>query len=560
MFSLDSFEPASRPLPIPTASQIAVTDSGRVHFGGERFSSALFGVQAASERKTAARGTVNLRDTRPRRLSVACLDRDGAVMQSFTFAKKKAPQAKVAVQHEEKKEEVEFVTGVAENGLEGTKGTTVPEVKVIPKIQNTFEVGTGRQRKVSLRRQFSVETRVTDKRYFYVQAPSFIPTKEEIEQDAQRFHVAETIAASGGEVAQHGVSYGLTKMGPKGSTPAKGRSDEERAKESFIGKSLQEKELQAFKEDMEDLPDQASMDDYEDMPIEDFGKAMLRGMGWEEGKAVGRMHKGMVEAVEFIPRPGRLGLGAQPATKDEPQKKYIKPGESREKKADMVRDPQVVASAGLRNVKTLDENLVQREAIGPRKGKMMFIASGRHAGISARVIQITGEKVSVELTNSGKIVTVRTIELEETGASKRATVGEKRDRDGKGKTTGTSAKPWLFANIRVRVVSKSFQQGQFYLMKGIIEDVLTPTECMLRLEDGGKTIEIGQRALETVVPRPGGRVCVVAGKFCGRRGKLLEKYKSNDTASIQLNDDFEAHILPLDCIAEYAGAMDAEDD
>ena len=113
-------------------------------------------------------------------------------------------------------------------------------------------------------------------------------------------------------------------MGPKGSTPAKGRSDEERAKESFIGKSLQEKELQAFKEDMEDLPDQASMDDYEDMPIEDFGKAMLRGMGWEEGKAVGRMHKGMVEAVEFIPRPGRLGLGAQPATKDEPQKKYIK--------------------------------------------------------------------------------------------------------------------------------------------------------------------------------------------------------------------------------------------
>ena len=55
-------------------------------------------------------------------------------------------------------------------------------------------------------------------------------------------------------------------------------------------------------------------------------------------------------------------------------------------------------------------------------------------------------------------------------------------------------------------------------------------------------------------------VCVVAGKFCGRRGKLLEKYKSNDTASIQLNDDFEAHILPLDCIAEYAGAMDAEDD
>ena len=53
-----------------------------------------------------------------------------------------------------------------------------------------------------------------------------------------------------------------------------------RAKESFIGKSLQEKELQAFKEDMEDLPDQASMDDYEDMPIEDFESHATRyGMG-----------------------------------------------------------------------------------------------------------------------------------------------------------------------------------------------------------------------------------------------------------------------------------------
>ena len=123
-------------------------------------------------------------------------------------------------------------------------------------------------------------------------------------------------------------------------------------------------------------------------------------MGWEEGKAVGRMHKGMVEAVEFIPRPGRLGLGAQPATKDEPQKKYIKPGESREKKADMVKT-QGCSKRGLRNVKTLDENLVQREAIGPRKGKMMFIASGRHAGISSSHTNHR-RKVSVELTNSGK--------------------------------------------------------------------------------------------------------------------------------------------------------------
>jgi hypothetical protein len=30
---------------------------------------------------------------------------------------------------------------------------------------------------------------------------------------------------------------------------------------------------------------------YEDMPIEEFGKAMLRGMGWTEGMGVGRNRK-----------------------------------------------------------------------------------------------------------------------------------------------------------------------------------------------------------------------------------------------------------------------------
>ena len=108
-------------------------------------------------------------------------------------------------------------------------------------------------------------------------------------------------------------------------------------------------------------------------------------------------------------------------------------------------------------------------------------------------------------------------------------------------------------------MSKSFKGGQFYLSKGMIIDVLTPTECMLQLEGGGKTIEIGQAALETVIPKAGGRICVVTGAFRGRRGKLLEKNKAKSTASIQLNDDFEAHVLPLDDIAEYVGALDEED-
>ena len=38
---------------------------------------------------------------------------------------------------------------------------------------------------------------------------------------------------------------------------------------------------------------QSTTDDYEEMPIAEFGKAMLRGMGWKEGNAIGKSNQGL---------------------------------------------------------------------------------------------------------------------------------------------------------------------------------------------------------------------------------------------------------------------------
>ena len=126
------------------------------------------------------------------------------------------------------------------------------------------------------------------------QAPSFLPTESEKIDDDKRFEVSETI---GGETAQgNKTTYGLTRMArkrqrTKAGYETKKKEQDKNKNESFIGKSLAEKELDAFKEDVEDLPEQASMEAYESMPIEDFGAAMLRGMGWKEGEGVGRKHE-----------------------------------------------------------------------------------------------------------------------------------------------------------------------------------------------------------------------------------------------------------------------------
>ena len=236
---------------------------------------------------------------------------DGKVAMGFGIkkAKKSAVVGASAGGEDEDAPKREYVSGVSGSGLELKDKTPAAAPRSIAVQENTFEVGTGRRRK----------------------APSFLPDESAIEKDNVRFETAERIGGKG-ETAQSGnVAYGLTKMGPKPGSALAVASRAPDAGDSFIGRSLAEKELQAFKEDLADLPEQATLDDYESMPIEDFGAAMLRGMGWEEGKPVGANAKGMVAAVEFVPRPGRLGLGAQPAPRPSSNpRRVLKPGETRD--------------------------------------------------------------------------------------------------------------------------------------------------------------------------------------------------------------------------------------
>ncbi len=70
-------------------------------------------------------------------------------------------------------------------------------------------------------------------------------------------------------------------------------------------------ETDAYREDVIALPDSATLADYDRVPIEQFGAALLRGMGWKEGTAVSRTRKGPVEPYLPQARPALLGIGAK---------------------------------------------------------------------------------------------------------------------------------------------------------------------------------------------------------------------------------------------------------
>ena len=69
-----------------------------------------------------------------------------------------------------------------------------------------------------------------------------------------------------------------------------------------------------FKADVASRPEVATLEAYNATPVEDFGAALLRGMGWKDGEAVGKRKAGKPAPKEPIikeRRPNLLGIGAK---------------------------------------------------------------------------------------------------------------------------------------------------------------------------------------------------------------------------------------------------------
>ncbi|KAL4927138.1 spliceosome ATPase-activating subunit SPP2 [Aspergillus undulatus] len=77
-------------------------------------------------------------------------------------------------------------------------------------------------------------------------------------------------------------------------------------------------ETRSFRADVAARPESATLDQYNAIPVEEFGAALLRGMGWKEGQSVGKNYgngssdPGRASTPHVAARrPGFLGIGAK---------------------------------------------------------------------------------------------------------------------------------------------------------------------------------------------------------------------------------------------------------
>eukprot|EP00884_Botryococcus_braunii_P013960 jgi/Botrbrau1/22565/Bobra.176_1s0001.1 len=188
---------------------------------------------------------------------------------TFTATKKKAVVlngAATGVKEEVQKELILGLTDGKVNVAERNSLSNGNGKRIIPKIPNTFEIG----------RNFNPNR--------------YIPEAVEAVDRTDKFELA------GPEEAQKDVAYGLQR-----------RERPEKAPGPSV--TSREWEDQRFKEDVEALPDEATLESYEAMPIEAFGEAMMRGMGWSEGRPVGRNSKAKVPSQSPPPLPRLLYTG-----------------------------------------------------------------------------------------------------------------------------------------------------------------------------------------------------------------------------------------------------------
>ncbi|XP_034027412.1 G-patch domain and KOW motifs-containing protein [Thalassophryne amazonica] len=340
----------------------------------------------------------------------------------------------------------------------------------------------------------------------------------------------------------------------------------------------------------------STVTDYENVPVEAYGLAMLKGMGWKPGDGIGLTLKQDVKPIECQLRPKGLGLGADRSIiKDlEPNRhrRPPKPGEEQVKEEELVLGPGgfVLVESGAH--KDLYGKI---EGVDPDNARVIvkLAIGGKTVVVSQYAIKLVPrkeyEKNSKDLSRLSKAFKEkekeREREKEQQKRDKEMTNSDERtkhkssERDGgkedrkrkhresrqdrekphfKESRRVPPAPSWLQRDLKVRFIDKAFKGGRYYNTKMRVEDILTANSCVCRTEEGRLLDDVKQDMLETIVPKSEYDVImVVLGEHRGQVGRILQRDKNQCSAMVQLGrHEKKVFTLDYDSICHYVGDRD----
>ena len=359
-----------------------------------------------------------------------------------------------------------------------------------------------------------------------------------------------------------------------------------------------------LEEDVKSRADVSSLDDYESIPVQGFGKAMLRGMFKEDEQDTREFKEAGVKCIEPVVRPKGLGLGASIPKKDvsKSKKSELKGEETLE----LVEGAYIFIEKGSRQDKEIHKygtRYGQVDGIDEDSARVIvkMALGGATLSLSENMIRVVSKS---EYKEYGKVVnkdeyndhvkkekarqTEKHAYREERTSGKESrsngrpkeknsdkynheTIRKERSRSplndkhkrskeqGNGHQNEKPGPTWLRPQLKVRIIDKYYKAGKYYKMKAIIEDVINPFTCICRTVDSEKTKlldNVRSSYVETVIPKENGIVMILFGKHKGELGELLTRDKHKARAEIQLLDGKEVVRLDYDHLCEFTGEID----
>ncbi|KAJ8750291.1 hypothetical protein K2173_014206 [Erythroxylum novogranatense] len=371
-----------------------------------------------------------------------------------------------------------------------------------------------------------------------------------------RFEVESLSAADGGS----NISYGLNLR--EGTTAATTTKEDRNGSQNPINENLL---LEKLKYDLKRLPEDQGMEEFKDVPVEDFAATLLAGYGWHEGMGIGRNAKGDVKVKEYRKHTDKEGLGfvshnsnSTGSRKDREEAKQKQKNGIESRDRDKNRD-------GNRYFVGKDVRIIG----GPRDTIV---------GSKATIVEILDpDRVVLKIAETREDLTLRVHNIADLGSNeeekclrklknlKISNVGQTYDIDNnsgierernekKFDTDIQRGVSWLRSRIRVRIVSKDLKRGRLYLKKGEIVDVVGPYMCDISMDESKELVQgVDQDLLETALPRRGGPVLVLSGKHKGKYGSLVQRDLDTEIAVVQDAETHELLNVKLEEIAEYMG-------
>ncbi|KAK9266245.1 hypothetical protein L1049_000033 [Liquidambar formosana] len=286
-----------------------------------------------------------------------------------------------------------------------------------------------------------------------------------------RFEVESPSVA---ETLDSNMSYGLNlRQSTKNDVPAESDDGVGVASLPLPPPPIENVMLQKLKDDLDRLPEHRGLEEFNDVPVEGFGTALLAGYGWYEGRGIGKNPKGDIKVIQYEKRTAKEGLG------------FVSNADANE------------------DTKTeKEEEKVRNKGDKVFVGKDVRIVGGREAGMKGRILQIlSGDSIVLKLSRSGAQVEAHAHDVAELGSEeeekclrklKELKIPEKKSsytereskeskeskddkleekrmdgkrsreqgrRGGRQEEETTNQVSWLTNHIRVRIISKDLKGG-----------------------------------------------------------------------------------------------------